>query len=79
MKNKNIAEHVGFTQQEMAGFLGVHASQWSMYACGLRNLPLPAKQKLAALLAHLQSAGKAAKPVTDKKETRQAWPLSIPV
>jgi transcriptional regulator with XRE-family HTH domain len=44
----------GLTQEEMALYLGVHRSQWSMYVSGKRALPPEATLKLSNLLEHLE-------------------------
>ena len=49
---KNI---LGMTQDEIANLLGVTRSQLSMCELGKRDLPLAAKEKLAAVLTGLQT------------------------
>ena len=57
----NLKTQIGLTQDEMALYLGVTRSQWSMYTIGKRKLPITAMEKLAELLHHLQE-------VTEKKQ-----------
>lgn len=45
---------IGFTQEEMAVYLGITESQWSMFKSGKRDLPLLATKQLSLLLSHLQ-------------------------
>lgn len=44
----------GLTQEEMAILLGITVSQWSMYKSGKRDIPLAAKQQLAALVSNIK-------------------------
>jgi plasmid maintenance system antidote protein VapI len=46
--------YTGLTNDEMATFLGVHRSQWSMFVSGKRSLPLEATLKLNELLHYVQ-------------------------
>lgn len=54
-KEPTITALLGITQHEAAMLLCVSRSQWSMYELGKRDLPLAAKQLLAALLAYVQT------------------------
>ncbi|NHM08040.1 helix-turn-helix transcriptional regulator [Flavobacterium sp. CYK-4] len=57
MKKENPIRHLlGVTQLEAAMLLGISRSQWSMFESGKRDLPLPAQQLLAEMLAFVQSA-----------------------
>lgn len=47
-------EITGLTHDEMALFLGVHRSQWSMFVSGKRSLPLEATVKLNELLQYVK-------------------------
>ncbi|WP_415060159.1 helix-turn-helix domain-containing protein [Flavobacterium sp.] len=51
---KSIKKITGLTQVEMASYLGINRSQWSMYVSGKRTLPLEATKKLSELLKYLQ-------------------------
>ncbi|MFM9989226.1 helix-turn-helix domain-containing protein [Flavobacterium sp.] len=51
-----IKNLIGLSQEEMAMLLGITESQWSMYKSGKRDIPLAAKQQLAALLSNTQQA-----------------------
>ncbi|WP_264521832.1 hypothetical protein [Flavobacterium sp. N1994] len=55
-KEETITELLGTTQNETAMFLNINRSQWSMFVSGKRDLPLEAKEQLAELLTHIQSA-----------------------
>lgn len=50
-----IRESLGLTQEQAAVMLGVTRSHWSMYELGKRDLPLPAKERLAEILQFLQT------------------------
>jgi len=63
-KETTLTALLGLSQHEAAMLLGVSRSQWSMYESGQRDLPLHAKELLAALLAHMQSYDAAAKSTT---------------
>jgi len=52
----NLKAQLGLTQDEMALYLEVTRTQWSMYTIGKRKLPLSATEKLAELLQFLQEA-----------------------
>ena len=55
MKNQyTVTTLLGLNQENAAMLLGISRSQWSMYESGKRNLPLAAKNLLAAILEHLQ-------------------------
>src|SRR6476646_7733047 len=58
-KNSNMktsmASLFGLTHREMAMALGIPYSQWSMYECGKRSLPMRAQLLLNEMLAHVQS------------------------
>ena len=60
-KTTTISSLLGLTQNQMAILLQVHTSQWSMYESGKRNIPLKAKQVLAAILGFLKFEGKSHK------------------
>jgi transcriptional regulator with XRE-family HTH domain len=60
-KEPTLTTLLGITQQQAAMLLGVSRSQWSMFELGKRDLPLPAKQLLAEMLAHVQPAETLAK------------------
>ncbi len=69
-KQTTLTALLGLSQHEAAMLLGVSRSQWSMYESGQRDLPLHAKELLAALLAHMQSYDAAAKSnITPQKIT----------
>ncbi|MFM9989728.1 helix-turn-helix domain-containing protein [Flavobacterium sp.] len=51
-----IKNLIGLSQEEMSMLLGITESQWSMYKSGKRDIPLAAKQQLAALLSNTQKA-----------------------
>lgn len=54
-KEQSIRTLLGLQQKDIALLLGVSRAHWGMYEIGKRDLPLPAKQLLAEMLAHLQS------------------------
>ncbi len=60
-KEHPIRTLLGITQEEIAMLLGVSRGQWSMFEIGKRDLPLPAKQLLAEMLAYVQISGPNAK------------------
>ncbi len=68
--NKEIRTIMGLSHREMASVLGVSISQWSMYQCGQRNLPLHATQLLAELLTHLNAQANAQKPSQNDEAQR---------
>lgn len=45
---------IGLTNDEMATFLEVHRSQWSMFVSGKRSLPVEATLKLNELLHYVE-------------------------
>lgn len=47
--------YTGLNQEEMAIYLGITRSQWSMFAVGKRKLPIDATKKLNDLLHYLQT------------------------
>lgn len=47
--------YTGLTQEEMAIYLGITRSQWSMFAVGKRKLPIDSTKKLNDLLHYLQN------------------------
>ena len=51
---KSIKKITGLTQEEMSSYLRINRSQWSMYVCGKRTLPIEATNKLSELLKYLQ-------------------------
>ena len=51
----SLKSNLGLTQEEMALYLGVTRSQWSMYCIGRRSLPIEAIQKLTDLLTFSQN------------------------
>lgn len=51
---KDFKNYVGLTQEEMATFLGVPRSIWSMFVIGKRSPSLEVMTKLNALLVHLK-------------------------
>lgn len=56
MKATNsLKSNLGLTQEEVALYLGVTRSQWSMYCIGKRKLPTEAIQKLTHLLRFSQN------------------------
>lgn len=61
-KEHPIRTLLGVKQEEIAMLLGVSRGHWSMFELGKRDLPLPAKQLLAEMLAYVQSIDAAAKP-----------------
>ncbi len=66
---------LGTTQEEMAMFLHITRSQWSMYELGQRDLPSAAYQLLAELLVHVKENENAAKrlphPTGDRLKLQQ--------
>lgn len=80
MKEKqNLKSMLGLSQDEMASYLKVNRSQWSMYQAGQRDLPLEAKVKFIKLLEHLKysketSELKQSKLNSDKEKTAK-WIL----
>ena len=65
------------SQEEMAMLLGITQSQWSMYKSGKRDIPLPAKQQLAVLLANTQqskSVSQESKKIVEKEQkSEKEW------
>lgn len=60
MKSPTITSLLGMTNAQMALLLQVNPTQWSMYVCGKRNLPLQAKQRLAEMMGFLKFEDKGA-------------------
>lgn len=61
MKNTTtISALLGLTQKQMALILQVNPTQYSMYECGQRSLPLKAKQLLAEISGFLKFEDKGA-------------------
>lgn len=54
IKNENIRDLFGITQEELAMLLSITRTQLAMYETSKRDIPLTAKQKLAELLTTLQ-------------------------
>lgn len=50
----DFKNYTGLTQDEIAVYLGISRSQWSMYMSGKRSLPVESTLKLNELLKHLQ-------------------------
>jgi transcriptional regulator with XRE-family HTH domain len=48
----SLKSNLGLTQEEVALYLGVSRTQWSMYCIGKRKLPTEAIQKLTDLLTY---------------------------
>ena len=72
-----IKNLLGLSQEEMAMLLGITESQWSMFKSGKRDIPLAAKQQLAALLSNTQQA-KSVSPESIKiaekeKKSQKKW------
>ena len=53
-KDKGIGHVFGIQQEDMAMLLQVSRSAWSMYAIGIRNLPVGVKLKVAKMLAFVK-------------------------
>ena len=54
--DKAIKNLLGLSQEEISMILGISRIQWAMYETGRRDIPLAAKQQLAALLSNTQQA-----------------------
>lgn len=61
MKDQSYTSLLGVTHIELAMLLGVSRPLVTLFELGQRDLPAPAKQKLADMLLHLQSAEATAK------------------
>jgi hypothetical protein len=55
--DNDIKQILGMTQENMAMLLQITQSQWSMFVCGQRSLPVAATLKLAEMLQFSESSG----------------------
>lgn len=56
MKEKDTFKKiVGVSQEEMAILLGISRTQWSMYECGQRDLPMAAAMEFAKMMEYLKN------------------------
>lgn len=62
-QKQNIANWLGFTQEELAMLLQVHRSQLAMYSTGKRNLPIKAMEKLTQLLVYRDKISNSKEPL----------------
>jgi len=58
MKHKTFNTITGLIQEEMAMWLSIPRSQWSMYESGKRNLPQKSSASFAMLLEELKKTEK---------------------
>lgn len=72
MKDQSYTSLLGVTHIELAMLLGVSRPLVTLFELGQRDLPAPAKQKLADLLLHLQSAEATAKRTKPSPTQNQA-------
>jgi transcriptional regulator with XRE-family HTH domain len=72
-----IKNLLGLTQEEIAMVLGITRGQWSMSEIGRRDIPLAAKQLLAALLSNTQKAKsvspESVKITENEKKSEKEW------
>lgn len=46
---KILREHSGYTQEQVAEFLGINRSAYANYEAGVRSVPLPVMESVASL------------------------------